>query len=503
MALPQNPVAPHAVAATNYVDSIDPATGEVNKRFEATDPSLVPTILERARRAHEQWSTQLLRERCALLQRLRDVVFDSREHIAEVITRETGKPRVEAIFSEILLAIDAVDFFARRAPGWLRPQRVPHHNVALKAKSGWLEYEPFGVIAIIAPWNYPFSIPLAQIIPALVAGNAVLLKPSELTPWTGALVGELIDRAGFPHNLVQVLPGSGEVGAAIIEAGPDKVVFTGSVSTGRRIAEHCGRKLIPSVLELGGKDAMIVLVDAELDIASSAAVWGSFTNCGQACLCVKRIYVEQAVADRFTELCVQKAKKLLVGPASDPDAEVGPMIRLHQLERVEAQLQDAIARGATILTGGCRRPDLGPNFLEPAVVTQVNHSMALMREETFGPILAIQAVASAERSLVARQRFALCARRQHLDRRHPPRQGTCLAFAGRFRDDQRRCELLRHRRGPSRRTRRQRLGTHALPFRPARNGSSKIRRRGPFAARGQVVVVWLLGRIHSRRGPVR
>ena len=154
---------------------------------------------------------------------------------------------------------------------------------------------------------------MTELIPALVAGNAVLLKPSELTPATGALVGELIDRAGFPKGLVQILQGGGELGAAIIEAGPAKVFFTGSVATGRRIAEACASKLIPSVLELGGKDAMIVLADADLDVASSAAVWGGFTNCGQACLSVERIYVEQPVAEKFVQLCVEKTKKLRLG----------------------------------------------------------------------------------------------------------------------------------------------------------------------------------------------
>jgi acyl-CoA reductase-like NAD-dependent aldehyde dehydrogenase len=383
----------------HYLDSIDPATGSINKRFESTDLSALPAILERGRAAQKQWSYIPLRERCAQLQRLRDVILESRDQIAWVISAETGKPRTEAIFAEILLALDTADFLARRAPRWLRPERVSHHNIALKAKSGWLEYEPWGVIAIISPWNFPFAIPLAQLIPALVAGNAALVKPSELTPWTGALVGELITRAGFPKDLVQILQGPGEIGAAIIDAAPDKVIFTGGVATGRHVAEACGRKLIPAVLELGGKDAMIVLADADLEIASSAAVWGSFTNCGQACLSVERIYVEQSVAARFIDLCLQKTKKLRLGPASDPDAEVGPMIRLRHLEKVEAQLHDAIARGAEILSGANRRPDLGVNFLEPTVVTRVNHSMALMREETFGPVLAIHPVASGDEAL--------------------------------------------------------------------------------------------------------
>jgi acyl-CoA reductase-like NAD-dependent aldehyde dehydrogenase len=399
MAWLQDPVVGSGSNRTRSIDSIDPASGSINKSFDATDPSQVAALLARGRVAQKDWCARSLRERCAQLQRLRDAILESRYQIADVITAETGKPRTEAIFAEVILTLEAADFFARHAERWLRTERVPHHNIALKAKSGWLEFEPYGVIAVISPWNFPFSIPLAQIIPAVVAGNAVLLKPSELTPWTGALIGELITRVGFPAHLVQILQGAGDVGAAIIDAAPDKVVFTGSVDTGRRIAEACGKKLIPSVLELGGKDAMIVLADTDLEIASSAAVWGSYTNCGQACLSVERIYVEQAIADRFTDLCVQKTKKLRIGPASDSDAEIGPMIRRRQLEKVEAQLQDAVARGATILAGGNRRPDLGPNFLEPTVIAHVNHSMTLMREETFGPVLAIQSVASAEEAL--------------------------------------------------------------------------------------------------------
>jgi len=381
--------------AGNSVDSIDPATNEVVARFECADPAAMPAIFERARAAQSAWALQSIRDRCAALRRLRDAIFDSRDEIADTISRETGKPRVEAVFAEIILALDTADFLARRAPGWLRPERVPHHNIAVKAKSGWLAYEPLGLIAIISPWNYPFAIPTAQIIPALAAGNAVVLKPSELTPATGALIGEIAARAKLPENLVQIVQGGGEIGGALIEAAPDKVFFTGSVETGRKIAGACAAKLIPSVLELGGKDAMIVLADADLEIASSAAVWGSFMNCGQACLSVERVYVEKSVAAQFTGLCVVKTKKLRLGPPSDPDAEIGPMIRARQVERVERQLRDAVARGAKILTGGERRAELGANFFEPAVVTGVDHSMELMREETFGPVLAIRAVASA------------------------------------------------------------------------------------------------------------
>ncbi len=388
-----------SVAGQDFVDSVNPATGEVVTRIPATPLTAIPAILEAARAAQQEWAAQPLTERCAMLRKLRDAIFQRRDDIANIVIRETGKPRAEAILAEVLLSLDTADFLARQAPRWLRLERVPHHNIALKAKSGWLEFEPLGVVAIISPWNFPFAIPMTELIPALVAGNAVLFKPSELTPATGALVGELIDRANFPKGLVQILQGGGEVGAAIIEAGPAKVFFTGSVATGRRIAEACAGKLIPSVLELGGKDAMLVLADADLDVASSAAVWGGFTNCGQACLSVERIYVEQSVVEKFTELCVEKTRKLHLGPPVDTEADIGPMIRERQLEKVEQQLRDAEQRGARILTGGNRRPDLGPNFLEPAVVTNVDHSMQLMREETFGPVLAICSVASADEAI--------------------------------------------------------------------------------------------------------
>jgi len=383
----------------SFVDSIDPSYNEVIARYPATNSDGLPAIMERARSAQKEWSARSLAHRCSALLRLRDAIYSLREDIAAIVSRETGKPRVEAIFAEVMLALDTTDFLARQAPAWLRSERVPHHNLALRAKSGWTEFHPHGVVAVISPWNYPFSIPIAQIVPALVTGNAVVLKPSELTPGTGALIAELINQAKLPSGLVQVLQGAGDLGAAIIEASPDKVFFTGSVATGRRIAEACGRKLIPSVLELGGKDAMIVLADANLETASSAAVWGGFTNCGQACLSVERIYVEQSIAERFVHLCVEKTKQLRVGPVSEPDVEIGPMIRLRQLETVERQLHDAVERGAEILTGGNRRSDLGPNFFEPTVVARVNHSMQLMREETFGPVIAIQAVADATEAI--------------------------------------------------------------------------------------------------------
>jgi len=382
-----------------FLESVNPATGEVMSRVEGTPLAALPDFFKRARDAQLRWQDWPVRDRCRSLRHLRDAIFEARDEIVDLVTRESGKPRIEAIFAELMLALDTADFLSRHANAWLRSQRVPHHNLALKTKSGCLTFEPHGVVAIISPWNYPFAIPMLQIIAAVVAGNAVLLKASELTPATGALVADLFRRANFPLNLVQAVQGGVGIGSALIEAAPDKVFFTGSVATGTRIAEACAQKLIPSVLELGGKDAMIVLADADLNAASSAAVWGGFTNCGQACLSVERIYVHRDVAQRFIDLCIAKTKKLRLGPASDPDAEIGPMIRLGQVEKVEEQLRDATSRGAAILIGGNRRPDLGPTFLEPVIIAHVDHSMQLMRAETFGPVIAIQIVSTADEAV--------------------------------------------------------------------------------------------------------
>lgn len=367
--------------------------------------------MAQAREAQKSWAAKSLRERCGYLRKIRDAIYERRDEVTNAISLETGKPHVEAVFAELMLALDSADFLARQAPEWLRPEPVPHHNIGVKAKSGSLYFQPFGVLAIISPWNYPFSIPMAQILPALVAGNAVLLKPSELTPHVGEVIAKIISAAGIPSGVVQVLQGGGAVGAALVESNPDKVFFTGSVATGKRIAEACARRLIPSSLELGGKDAMLVLADADLEIASSAAVWGGFMNCGQTCISVERIYVEQTIAQPFLEKCLEKTRKLRLGPPSDKDAEIGPMIRVTQLEKVEEQLRDATARGAQVLTGGNRRSDLGPSFLEPTVVTNVDHSMQLMREETFGPVIAIRPVKSADEAvaLANDSEFALSA----------------------------------------------------------------------------------------------
>jgi acyl-CoA reductase-like NAD-dependent aldehyde dehydrogenase len=398
-------------ATLEPVPSIDPATGKVCGTYPRTPALDLPQLLLKARGAQAQWAKIPIEQRCARIGVLKEKILEARDNLTDAVVRESGKPRVEAKFADVFVSLDTAEYFAKYGPELLRPEKVPHHSTAAKLKSGRLLYEPLGVLAIISSWNYPLAIPVSQIIAAVAAGNAVLCKTSDFTPECGALIGKLFRDAGFPENLVSILQGSGDVGQALIDAHPDKVFFTGSVLTGRQVAQACARKLIPSVLELGGKDAMIVLGDADLEVASSAAVWGSFTNCGQVCLSMERVFVESSVTDKFLEACLNKTKKLRLGPGSDPETDLGPLIRPQHVQRMKDVIADAAQHGAKILCGGRPRPDLGPNFFEPTVIVGVDSSMQLFRDETFGPILAVQVVANEDEAvrLANDTEFALAA----------------------------------------------------------------------------------------------
>jgi len=385
--------------SVDALPSINPATGETVGYFERTPATALTQIVARARAAQILWGHLPLGQRCVRLRHLRDGIMSSRGALADAVVAESGKPRVEALFADIFVAADCAAYFAKNSERLLLPERVAHHSTAAKVKSGKITYEPLGVIGIISSWNYPLAIPLSQIVPAVAAGNAVVCKTSDFTPQCGALVEKLFVDAGFPKDLVTSVQGGGEVGQALIEAHPDKLLFTGSVATGRRVAEACAKRLIPTVLELGGKDAMIVLADANLDIAASAAVWGSYTNCGQVCLSVERLFVERSVSEEFAARCVAKTKKLRLGPGRDPDTDVGPMIRPQHVQRMVDLIEDAASRGARVLCGGHPRVDLGANFFEPTVITNVDATMELFQEETFGPILAMQTVANSEEAI--------------------------------------------------------------------------------------------------------
>ncbi|HKM65689.1 MAG TPA: aldehyde dehydrogenase family protein [Candidatus Acidoferrum sp.] len=385
-----------SLTVLDTLPSIDPATGKISKSFQRTSPLEVPQLLARTREAQLAWAKRPVDERCAQIGVLKTKILEAREGLTEAVVRESGKPRAEAKFADVFVSLDSADYFANKGASLLKSEAVEHHSLAAKAKSGRLHYDPLGVVAIISSWNYPLAIPMSQIIAAVVAGNGVLCKTSDFTPECGELIGKLFRDAGFPEDLVTIVQGGGEVGQALIEARPDKVFFTGSVFTGRHVAEACAPLLIPSVLELGGKDAMLVLADADIEVASSAAVWGSYTNCGQVCLSVERLFVEESISEAFIQKCVEKTKKLRLGPGSDPESEIGPLIRPQHVQRMNEVVADAVQRGAQVLCGGRPRPDLGPNFFEPTVVTGVDSSMKLFQDETFGPIMAIRVVKDAE-----------------------------------------------------------------------------------------------------------
>jgi succinate-semialdehyde dehydrogenase/glutarate-semialdehyde dehydrogenase len=366
----------------------DPATLEPLGEIEVCDARDVAAAVGRARKAQAEWAELGFDERGRFLRRAADRLVARQEDLLAVLRSETGRPDAESVSMELLCAADALHYYARRARKILAERRVPLH--LMKTRKLRIAYRPLGVVGIITPWNFPFLLSLNPVAQALMAGNAVLLKPSEVTPRSGALVGELFRDAQLPEGVLQVLQGDGETGAALVDARPDKISFTGSVETGRRVAEACGRNLIRCTVELGGKDPMIVCADADLERAAAGAVWGAFANAGQVCCSTERVYVVDEVHDAFVEKVVEKAGALRQGP--DGESDVGAVIHAPQLEILERHVRNAVENGARVLAGGRRNPAFRGLYFEPTVLVDVDHGMAVMREETFGPILPIMRV---------------------------------------------------------------------------------------------------------------
>jgi succinate-semialdehyde dehydrogenase/glutarate-semialdehyde dehydrogenase len=368
--------------------SYNPATGEELGRVPLGSKDDVERSIAHAREAQKSWAVLSFDKRAEFIMRARTLLLEEMDEIASLISSETGKPRSEALAMEILPTLDLMQFFARKTGRLLRPEKIDIGLYGFLGRSSQIEYRPLGVIGIISPWNFPWALPLGEVVMALMAGNAVVLKPSELTPLVGLKIGEMLKRAGLPEGLLEVVTGDGATGAAVVEGGVDKVMFTGSVATGKKVAEVAARKLTPVVLELGGKDPMIVLEDADIAAAASGAVWGAFANSGQACASVERCYVAEPVAEAFLQRVVEGTRALRQGTGEDTD--VGAMSNNRQLEIVEDHIRDAVARGARILVGG-GRPAISERgyFHEPTVLANVDHTMKIMREETFGPVLPV------------------------------------------------------------------------------------------------------------------
>jgi succinate-semialdehyde dehydrogenase/glutarate-semialdehyde dehydrogenase len=383
------PAALTDVATEAQVVVRNPATQELIGSVPRLTAEQVNAAVTRAAAAQPRWAATSMPDRLRIFKRFGELLCQQKEAVAAVISREAGKPEAEALSTEILVVLDTTKFLRDYTPGFLLPEPVAHSNPAMKLKRGTLLRQPYGVVGIISPWNYPFSVPSVQTLSALVTGNAVVLKPSEFTPFSSLEMQRLLREAGLDPDLLQVITGEGAAGAALLQAGIHKVVFTGSVATGKRVTQAAAARLLPVVLELGGKDPMLVLEDADIDVASSAAVWGAFMNAGQTCLSVERCYVHQSIYEKFLDACVGKANKLRVGCGTDANVDVGPMIHERQLRTAQEHVQDAISRGARLLAGGKPLPELGPNFFAPTILADVTHSMTVMREETFGPVLPV------------------------------------------------------------------------------------------------------------------
>ena len=290
---------------------------------------------------------------------------------------------------EVVPTLDLMYYFSHNTARLLRRQKIDIGQYGLMGRSSYLVYKPLGVAGIISPWNFPWATPLDEVVMALMAGNAAVLKPSELTPLTALKIAEVFKEARLPEGLFEIVTGDGSTGPALVEAGVDKIMFTGSVATGKRVAEGAAKHLTPVVLELGGKDPMVVLDDANLENAARAAVWGGFCNAGQACASIERLYVHESIAREFTERVVAETRKLKVGPPEGEAVDVGSMTNERQLRIVEDHIQDAVENGARVEIGGHRVKNTDGWFHEPTVVTNVDHSMDVMRDETFGPVLPI------------------------------------------------------------------------------------------------------------------
>jgi succinate-semialdehyde dehydrogenase/glutarate-semialdehyde dehydrogenase len=362
---------------------VNPATLEPVGTVPVSAPEEVAEVVTEARLAAERCAQSSFAERRALLGDVAAAVLDHAEEIAATVTAETGKPLVESYTAELFVALDNLVWAASNVGRVLKPERLRTPQPHLRHKRGRLLYEPLGVVAVISPWNFPFAIPLTQAAFAVAAGNAVVVKPSDLTPLSGAWLERL-----FPNGLVRVVQGAGEVGEALVRApGTAKVVFTGSGETGRRVASLAGERLRPVTLELGGKDPMLVFEDADLDRAVAGALWGAFANCGQVCSGVERIYVARPLQEAFTEEFVRRARELRIGRGDDLQTELGPLIN----EEARARVEELVEGSGGEVRLGSRRPDVGlPGwFYEPTILTGVDRGARIEREEIFGPVVTV------------------------------------------------------------------------------------------------------------------
>jgi acyl-CoA reductase-like NAD-dependent aldehyde dehydrogenase len=381
------------------LESFNPATGELVGTVETITPGKVQGIVDDVAEVQPFWAALTLDDRVRYMRRVSDVLLAELDEIAELLTNEQGKPRVESYTMEVLPTVDALKWIADNGPEILSDEKLSM-PLMLKSKSAKFTYEPIGVVGVIAPWNYPWSIPFGEVAIALMAGNGVVLKPASLTPLMGERIRESFEKAGLPEGLVRTVHGGGRVGDALVKSTAGKIFFTGSVEVGRKVGVECAKRMKGSVLELGGKDPQIVCPDADLANAVSGAVWGGFANAGQTCSGIERVYVHSDVADPFHEGVVRETERLTVGDPRGWTTEIGPMVSEEQAEIVAELVDDAVKSGAKQLTGGPTEvKGMKGSFIAPVVLTGVTHEMRIMKEEIFGPVLPIITVGSEQEAI--------------------------------------------------------------------------------------------------------
>ena len=389
-----------APASADLLESHSPIDGERVGAVPVTRPEDVQAMVDDVAEVQPFWAQLPLVDRARYMRRTAQVIIDNLDELSELLTREQGKPRNESLSMELVPTIDSLRWIAEAGQRILADEQVAL-PLFMRQKSAHFAYEPLGVVAVIAPWNYPWSIPFGEVAIALMAGNGVVLKPSELTPLIGDRIRWVFERAGLPEGIVRVAQGTGEVGNALVGSTASKIFFTGSVATGRLVGTACGERMKGCVLELGGKDPMIVCADANLPNAISGCLWGGFANAGQTCSGIERVYVLRDVAERFTEGVTQGAEALTMGDPMGWTTEIGPMVSHEQFGIVRELVEDAVANGAVMRCGGpVELPGYeGRDFYAPTVLTGVTHEMRIMREEIFGPVVPIVTVESEEEAI--------------------------------------------------------------------------------------------------------
>lgn len=372
----------------------NPATGEQFGQLRMTTPEQVRRAHKEMKVAFQVWSQKPVQERAQVLRKFQALLIDSVDEISAVLNQDCGKSRQDGMI-EVFVTVDMIEQYTRNAARWLKPRRVSQGLYLFKRCH--IEYRPYGVVAVIAPWNYPFALSIPPLVSALLAGNTVLLKPSEVTGAVGLLMEKLIQSVPELAPYVRVLHGDGSVGAAMVQSGPDYIFLTGSTPTGKAVMRSAAEHLIPVACELGGKDAMIVLEDADLAAAARWGAWGAHFNTGQTCMSVERVYVVEQVYDEFVKLAVEETKNLKVGYTVDKDSPfyMGPITDPRQVKTIQRHLEDALAKGAKVLTGG----KVDGMFVEPTVLVDVDHSMLVMRDETFGPLMPVVKVKDEEQAI--------------------------------------------------------------------------------------------------------